>query len=259
MRPGGDVDYDTTGQGYAMQRRPDPRIAAAIWSALGDARTVLNVGAGAGSYEPEDRHVLAIEPSSVMRSQRPARAGVAIPAHAEALPLDDGAVDAAMAVATIHQWADLTKGLSELRRVARGPVVIVAFDGPALSQWWLNDYAPELILAEQRRYPGIDDVVEQLGPGTEVRPIAIPFDCSDGFTEAYYGRPERLLDPAVRRAQSSWGFVEPGVEQRFEASLAADLASGAWDARYGSWRERPSYDGSLRLIVNRRQGSRGGV
>ena len=252
MRMGGDVDYDATGRGYAMQRQPDRRIAAAIWNALGDARTVLNVGAGAGSYEPQDRHVLAVEPSRVMRSQRPPGAGVAIEAYAEALPLDDGAVDAAMAVATIHQWADLAKGLCELRRVARGPVVIVAFDGPALSQWWLNDYAPELILAEQRRYPGIDAVAAELGPGTKVRPISIPFDCTDGFTEAYYGRPERLLDPAARRAQSSWGFVEPGVEQRFEASLAADLSSGAWDARYGAWRARPTYDGSLRLIVNRR-------
>lgn len=249
MQTGGDVDYDRTGQGYAAQRRPDPRIAAAIWDALGDARTVLNVGAGAGSYEPDDRYVLAVEPSTVMRAQRSPTAGVAIQAYAEALPLDDNAVDAAMAIATVHQWTELDKGLAELRRVARGPVVVAAFDGPALSRWWLNDYAPELIAAEQRRYPGIEALAAALGQNTEVRAIPIPFDCTDGFTEAYYGRPERLLDPAVRRAQSSWGFVDPGVEPRFEASLAADLASGVWDARYGQWRDRRSYAGSLRLII----------
>lgn len=245
----GDVDYDRTGQGYALQRRPDPRIAEAIRSALGDARTVLNVGAGTGSYEPDDRYVLAVEPSAVMRAQRPPSAGVAIKGFAEALPLDDGAVDAAMAIATVHQWPDLAKGLAELRRVARGPVVVAAFDGPALARWWLNDYAPELIAAEQARYPGIETVAAALGATTEVRTIPIPLDCTDGFTEAYYGRPERLLDPAVRRAQSSWGFVDPSVGPRFEAGLAADLASGAWDARYGDWRRRPSYEGSLRLIV----------
>lgn len=248
---GGDVDYDRTGHGYAQQRRPDPRIAEAIWRALGDAGTVLNVGAGTGSYEPSDRCVLAVEPSAVMRAQRSPSAAVAINAFAEALPFDDGVVDAAMAIATVHQWSDLAKGLAELRRVARGPVVVVAFDGPALEQWWLNDYAPELIAAEQSRYPAIDAVAAALGRRTDVDTIPIPLDCTDGFTEAYYGRPERLLDPAVRRAQSSWGFVDASVEPRFDEQLAADLASGAWNERYGEWRKRPVYEGSLRLIVGR--------
>lgn len=251
MKMGGDVDYDRTGQGYALQRRPDPRIAAVIAGALGAARTVLNVGAGTGSYEPGDRNVLAVEPSAVMRAQRPAGAGPAIQAFAEALPLDDDAVDAAMAVATVHQWADMAKGLAELRRVARGPVVVVAFDGPALAQFWLNDYAPELIAAERKRYPGLDAVVAGLGGQVEVSTIPIPIDCIDGITEAFYARPERFLDPAVRRAQSSWGFVDPAVEPRFETALAADLASGAWDQRYGAWRTLPTYDGSLRMIVSR--------
>ena len=249
MKMGGDVDYDRTGQGYAAQRRPDPRIAEFIWSALGDARTVLNVGAGAGSYEPTDRYVLAVEPSATMRAQRPAGACMAIAAYAEALPLDDDAVDAAMAVATVHQWADLAAGLGELRRVARGPVVVVAFDGPALSRFWLNDYAPELTSAEQGRYPGVAAVAAAIGRRVEIRTIPIPADCVDGFTEAFFARPERLLEPAVRRAQSSWGFVDAGVEPRFAAALSADLTSGAWDARYGDWRTRPAYEGSLRLIV----------
>lgn len=245
------TDYDATGAGYALQRRPDLTIAAAIHAALGEARTVLNVGAGSGSYEPADRHVLAVEPSATMRAQRPRNAGVAIRGSAEDLPLDDGAVDAVMAVATIHHWTDLKRGLSELRRVARGPVVVVAFDGPALANWWLNDYAPELIAAEQGRYPGIDTASAWLGGRIEVQTLSIPFDCTDGFTEAFYGRPERMLEPAVRRAQSSWGFVAPGVEDRFAATLSADLASGAWDQRYGDWRRRPTYDGSLRMIVSR--------
>lgn len=251
MKMGGDVDYERTGAGYARQRRPDPRIAAAIGDALGDARTVLNVGAGAGSYEPADRYVLAVEPSAAMRSQRPRDAGVAIHAFAEALPLDDGAVDAAMAVATVHQWADAAKGLAELRRAARGPVVVAAFDGPALTRFWLNHYAPELVAAEQRRYPGLQAVADMLGGHIEIRPVPIPIDCTDGFTEAFYGRPERLLDPAVRRAQSSWGFIGADVEPRFEAALGADLASGAWDARWGALRTQPTYDGSVRLIISR--------
>lgn len=252
MAVGGDVDYDKTGAGYGAQRRPDPELAARIRRALGEVRTVVNVGAGSGSYEPEDCYVLAIEPSSVMRAQRAASAGLAIEAFAEALPLDDNSVDAAMAVATVHQWRDPAKGLAEMRRISRGPVVVVAFDGPALSRWWLNDYAPELIAAEQGRYPSIDTIVEGLGGESSVEIVPIAMDCVDGFTEAFYARPERMLDPAVRRAQSSWGFVEAGVEERFVGTLSADLASGAWDRRYGEWRTTPTYDGSRRLIVARR-------
>jgi SAM-dependent methyltransferase len=251
MAVGGDVDYEHTGAGYGAQRRPDPVLAQRIRQALGPARTVLNVGAGTGSYEPEDRHVLAIEPSAVMRAQRRPGVGIAIEGFAEALPLDDDSVDAAMAVATVHQWRDLAQGLAELRRVARGPVVVAAFDGSVLSQWWLNDYAPELLAAEQRRYPHIAAIVEGLGGQVSVETVPITIDCVDGITEAFYARPERLLDPAVRRAQSSWGFVAPEVEPRFVAALSADLASGAWDARYGRWREMATYDGSRRLIVSR--------
>ena len=251
MAVGGDVDYERTGTGYGAQRRPDPVLAARIRQALGPVRTVLNVGAGTGSYEPEDCQVLAIEPSAVMRAQRPPGAGLAVEGFAEALPLDDASVDAAMAVATVHQWRDLAKGLAELRRVARGPVVVAAFDGSVLSQWWLNDYAPELLAAEQKRYPEIAAIVRGLGGQVSVETVPIAADCPDGITEAFYARPERLLDPAVRRAQSSWGFVGPDVEPRFVAALSADLASGAWDARYGHWRKMATYDGSRRLIVSR--------
>lgn len=252
MAVGGDVDYERGGAGYAAQRRADPRIAAHIHAALGDARTVLNVGAGAGSYEPRDRYVLAVEPSAVMRAQRPPGLGLAIEAFAEALPLDDRSVDAVMAVATVHQWPDMAKGLAELRRVSRGPVIIVAFDGPTLERFWVNDYAPELTVAELARYPGLDAVAAGVGRDVEIRTVPIPFDCTDGFTEAFYGRPERLLDPAVRRAQSSWGFVGVAVESRFVETLSADLASGAWDARYGALRTQPTQDGALRIIIGHR-------
>ncbi|WP_293900122.1 class I SAM-dependent methyltransferase [Phenylobacterium sp.] len=251
MWMGGDFDYDSQGADYAAQRRADPRIAAYIERALGDARTVLNVGAGAGSYEPLGRHVIALEPSATMRAQRPAHLAPAIHGVAEALPLDDRSVDAVMAVATVHQWSDLAKGLRELRRVSRGPVVVMAFDEVAPGHCWVNDYAPELLAAERRRYPGLEAIAAGVGARAEVQVVPIPFDCTDGFTEAFYGRPERLLEPAVRRAQSSWGFVPPEVEPRFVETLSADLASGRWDELNGAWRRLPAYEGSLRLVVGR--------
>lgn len=246
----GDFDYDTHGQGYAQQRRTDPRIAALVHEALGPARTVLNVGAGAGSYEPADRYVLALEPSATMRAQRPPQLAPAIHGIAEVLPLDDQAVDASMALVTVHQWADLQAGLRELRRVTRGPIIVLTFDGAALDRFWLADYAPELIAAERRRYPAIDVLCASLGGVTEVRTVPIPIDCVDGFTEAFYARPELFLDPAVRRAQSAWGFVGEEAQARFVRTLAADLASGAWDDTYGSWRQLPAFEGSLRLLVS---------
>jgi SAM-dependent methyltransferase len=247
--PAGDVDYEAHGAGYAVRRRTDPRIAARVHAALGPARTVLNVGAGAGSYEPEDRHVVAVEPSASMRAQRPRDRAPAIAAAAEELPFDDGAFDAAMATVTVHQWSDLEQGLAELRRVTRGPVVLLTFDGDALDRFWLSGYAPELIAAERRRYPAMATLAGALGAGTQIVPIPVPIDCADGFTEAYYARPEAFLDPAVRRAQSAWGFVAPAAQERAVARLADDLASGAWDARYGALRTQPAFDGSLRLVV----------
>jgi SAM-dependent methyltransferase len=248
------VDYGTHGVGYSRQRRTDPRIAAYVHAALGAARTVLNVGAGAGSYEPEDRYVLAIEPSAAMRAQRPAHLVPAIHGIAENLPLDNQSVDASMALVTVHQWRDLNQGLSELCRVTRGPVVILAFDGDALDRYWLADYAPELIAVEHRRYPAMEAIQSRLGSATEVKVIPVPIDCVDGFTEAYYARPEAFLDPAVRRSQSAWSFVSQEDQERFAATLASDLQSGVWEERYGEWRTQPFFEGSLRLIVSHAEG-----
>ncbi|MDB5429970.1 MAG: SAM-dependent methyltransferase [Caulobacter sp.] len=252
MAIGGDVDYDSRGAGYARHRRADRRIATHIHAALGDARTVLNVGAGAGSYEPQDRYVLALEPSDVMRAQRPRTAAPAVRGVAGALPFDDGSFDAVMAVMTVHQWPDLEAGLAELRRASRGPVVVVAGNGERLERFWLNDYAPELIAAEKRRYPSLERIAARIGARASIAPIPIPIDCTDGLCEAFYGRPERLLDPAVRAAQSSWSFLDPDVEPRFVAALSADLASGRWDERHGEYRHAPTFCGSLSLVVGYR-------
>jgi SAM-dependent methyltransferase len=249
--PAGDFDYDVHGHDYAMRRRTDPRIASLVHEALGGARTVLNVGAGAGSYEPEDRYVVAVEPSAAMRTQRPGHLAPAIDAAAEDLPFDDRSFDAAMAAVTVHQWADAAEGLGELRRVARGPVVILTFDGEALDRFWLADYVPELIEREARRFPPIQAICSALGAHAEVRAVPVPIDCLDGFVEAFYARPEGFLDERVRRSQSGWALVDRAVEERFVARLDKDLSSGAWDERYGAWRTRQAFEGALRLIVGR--------
>ena len=194
----GDVDYGTIGRDYARYRQPDPRIARAIREALGDVRTVLNVGAGAGSYEPFDLEVTAVEPSATMRAQRPPQLAPAIDAVAEDLPFPDASFDAAMATSTVHQWSNLAAGIGELRRVTRGPIVIMHSDPDALRGYWLNDYLPEALDVEARRFPALAHLVELLGSGTVVRSVPIPRDCTDGFAEAYFGRPERFLEPEVR-------------------------------------------------------------
>ena len=245
----GDADYGRIGGGYARYRRPEPRIAALILAALGDAASILNVGAGAGSYEPLDRHVTAVEPSAAMRAQRPAHLPVAIDAVAEALPFPDKRFDASMATFTIHQWPDLAAGLLEMRRVTRGPVAILSCDPDALDLFWLAAYAPEVIEVEARRYPAIEAIIAGLGGRADVIPVPIPLDCIDGFGEAYYGRPECLLDPGARLACSAWSFVGSSVEARFVQTLSQDLESGAWDAKYAALREQPSFEGSLRLVV----------
>jgi SAM-dependent methyltransferase len=248
----GDANYGAIGAGYARYRRPDPRIAAAISLALGGAHTVLNVGAGAGSYEPAGRLVTAVEPSESMRQQRASHLPPAVDAVADDLPFGDGQFDAAMATFTVHQWPDLNAGLAEIRRVTTGPIVIMTCDPDELSRFWLDAYAPEVLAVEASRYPHIEILAAALGRATEIIPVPIPFDCSDGFNEAYYGRPERLLDPGARLACSAWSFVAPSVESRFVAHLGSDLESGAWDTKYGALRSRKWFEGSLKLVVGHR-------
>lgn len=207
------------------------------------------MGAGAGSYEPADREVTAVEPSATMRAQRPRSRPPAVDAVAERLPFDDRSFDAVMTTFSVHQWSDLEAGLSELRRVSRGPVVILSCDPDRVGRFWLAEYAPRVIAAEARRYPSISRLTGGPGGASRVSPVPIPLDCADGFGEAYYGRPEAFLDPAARRANSAWSFVEAATADRYVARLAADLGSGEWDRRFGGLRSQPEYDGSLRLIV----------
>jgi SAM-dependent methyltransferase len=243
------IDYDRYAPSYPSQRRADPRIAARVHAALGDARTVLNVGAGSGSYEPADRYVLAVEPSAGMRAQRPRHLAPAVAASAESLPLDEDSVDAAMAVITIHHWTDPIAGLREMRRIARSAVVILTFDVGVLADFWmLTDYLPEALSDDHRRFITIDAITGTL-KGARVEIVPVPADCVDGFFEAHYGRPEAYLDPAVRAAQSVWPRLPEGVEERAIAALSSDLESGAWDTRHGHLRTEPEHEGGLRLIV----------
>jgi SAM-dependent methyltransferase len=243
------VDYEEIGGSYATQRRADPRIAARIEAALGDARTVVNVGAGAGSYEPAGREVLAVEPSATMRAQRPPGAAPAIDARAEALPFEDDSFDAAMACVTIHHWAPPEAGLAELRRVARGPVVVFTFELEALPPWQL-EFLREGVELERPRFLTIPAVEAALGGRTRVERIPTPADCTDGFFEAYWNRPEALLDRRVRASQSLWALLGPEVEERIVTRLAEALESGGWEAEHGHLRQASAYDGALRLVIS---------
>ncbi len=247
----GDADYGAIGNNYARFRQPEPHIAEQILLALGKAETVLNVGAGAGSYEPTDRQVTAVEPSATMRAQRPAALSPAIDATAEALPFPDQSFDASLATFSVHQWSDLRAGLAEMRRVTRGPVVILSCDPALLDRFWLHRYAPEVTAVEARRYPRVEEIRAGLGGEVEIRPVAIPLNCRDGFNEAYYGRPEMLLQHEARLACSGWSFVPPEAVARFILTLGGDLASGAWDRDYGHLRTQPIFEGPLRLIIGR--------
>ena len=247
----GDANYGRIGPGYTIYRQPDPAIASFLEVALGDAATVLNVGAGAGSYEPLNRHVTAVEPSASMREQRPEHLSKAIDATAESLPFEAGSFDASLATFSVHQWSNLERGLAEMRRVTKGPVLILTCDPSALRNVWLYEYAPEMIEVEARRYPSMERIRKGLGSHVTVLTVPIPLHCTDGFSEAYYGRPECLLDPGARRANSAWSFVEPTAEACFTDKLGTDLKAGVWDQKHGALRHQPFLEGSLRLLVGR--------
>ena len=245
--PAGAV-YDSIGREYARHRRPDPRIAAQLTAVLGDARSVLNVGAGAGSYEPADRQVIAVEPSAVMLAQRPPGAALAVQARAEALPFADGAFDATMAVLTIHHWSDRAGGLAECARVARERVVLLTWDPAAGGFWLMRDYFPQFIESDRKVFPVMSSYAHAFGPDAQVEVAAVPIprDCIDGFLGAYWARPAAYLDPAVRAGMSS--FARPGMEAGL-ARLSADLASGVWHAGHGHLLEEDALDLGYRLVV----------
>ena len=223
--------YDRIGERYATGRRTDPRIAAPIRAALGGARTVLNVGAGSGSYEPPGRRVVAVEPSVIMLAQRPGGMAPAVRAVAERLPFPDGAFDAAMGVLTMHHWADRDRGLAEMRRVA-GRVVLFLCDPRRRPPWWLGHYFPATARLEAARETPVAELARVLGP-LEVIPVPIPGDCADGFNGAYWRRPRAILDPAVWGPMSALSLIPPADRAAGMSRLRADLDSGAWERRWG--------------------------
>ncbi|HEU4885091.1 MAG TPA: class I SAM-dependent methyltransferase [Longimicrobium sp.] len=238
--------YDRIGVGYSAYRRPDPRIAARIAEALGPARSIVNVGAGAGSYEPADRAVVAVEPSAEMVRQRPPGAAPAVRASADGLPFRDRAFDAAMAVLTIHHWPDWRAGVAEMRRVARGPVVILTWDPDHPGFWLVQDYFPEILEIDRVILPPFAEIEHVLGPCT-VHPVPIPADCSDGFLGAYWRRPEAYLDTGARGAISAFARIQTldaGLDR-----LREDLADGTWQRRHGSLLSLPEIDIGYRLVV----------
>jgi SAM-dependent methyltransferase len=236
--------YDSIGINYAELRKPEPRIAAVIQQALEQAKTVLNVGAGTGSYEPADRQVTAVEPSLEMIRKRSPSAARALQASAADLPFDDGAFDAAMAILTVHHWPDKEVGLREMRRVTRGRIVLLTFD-PS-HRPWLTDYLPELAALDEAQMPAISDYERWLGH-VRVTPVLIPHDCRDGFLYAYWRRPEAYLDARIRSGSSSFwaiGNTEPGLQR-----LKQDLETGEWERRYAELLTLDVYDAGYRLVV----------
>jgi len=239
--------YDSIGVNYPELRRPDARLETEIKDALGSARTVLNVGAGTGSYEPTDRSVTAVEPSIKMIRQRSASAAPVVRSFVENMPFNDKSFDASMAVLTVHHWTDKQRGFKEMRRVTRGPVVVFTFD-PSHSGTWLNDYIPELATLDEGQMPRMTDYEVWLGTA-DIKTVPIPHDCTDGFLHAYWRRPAAYLDPRVRAAISSFwalGDVSPALKM-----LENDLQSGAWHERYSKILDLDEYDAGYRLVVTR--------
>jgi SAM-dependent methyltransferase len=245
--------YDSIGVGYARVRREDPELRARIVLALGDARTVVNVGAGAGSYEPRDRHVTAIEPSAVMASQRAADLAPAILASADRLPLCDRSADAAMSVLSLHHWDGAQeRGIRELRRVARGPVVIVTLDARICGQMWLMaEYLPEVAALDNQTFPHPERIAEWLGGEVAIEALPISRDTPDWTLASYWAHPERVLDPDARRATSGFARMPADVVERVVAAVGRDLADGTWDFRHADLRALDRLDVGMRLIVAR--------
>lgn len=243
-----ETTYDRIGRGYATTRRADPRIATRIEVAVGDAQSVINVGAGAGSYEPVDRDVIAVEPSREMIAQRRPGAARAICGSAERLPLPDDVADAAMTILSVHHWDDPARGICEMRRVARRRIVMLTYDPDSVLRWWLSDYAPQIAADDAERFPSLDDLLDWLGGGV-VETVEVPSNCSDLFLGALWARPELILAEKVRASTSGFARMDAAQERKTVAKLGADLKSGAWDERHGHLRGMDELDVGLRLVV----------
>lgn len=237
--------YDQLGLNYRNLRQPDYRIALNVMKALGKVRSVINVGAGTGSYEPPNKRVLAVEPSWTMICQRRPRAAPAVRAGSSALPCASGSFDAALSILSIHHWRDRERGLAELRRVARQRIVILSWD-PAAPGFWLSDYLPEILNIDRRIFPTMGELESHLGP-LRVSPVLIPHDCSDGFLGAYWARPQAYLDPLIRSGMSTFARLEDPASGL--ARLREDLKSGVWQTRHANLSDVSELDLGYRLIV----------
>jgi SAM-dependent methyltransferase len=240
--------YDSIGMSYNATRRADPRVEQAIWSALGDCGSVLNVGAGTGAYEPTDRAVVAVEPSATMRQARPEGSAPCVAATAESLPFCDRSFDAALAILTIHHWSDYRAGLRELCRVARRRVIVVHWDQAVIDRLWLADYFPEAFAFDRRRAPSLEDVRATVDLDVDVIPLLVPHDCQDGFGAAYWRRPGAYLDPAVRAGISMLAQTERERGDGLER-LRRDLSDGTWASRHHTLLDRTELDCGYRLVV----------
>lgn len=244
--PGTGVLYDSIGIGYGRRRIPDPRIGRAIDGALGVEGSVVNVGAGTGSYEPCGRCIAAIEPSMTMIRQRPAAAAPAIQARAAHLPLRDECADAVMAILTVHHWEERARSFAELGRIARRRIVFLTWDPDAPGYWLSDDYFPALREQDRMDFPALAEFRRAYGRVASA-PLLIPHDCTDGFAAAYWRRPHALLDPQVRAATSTFAKIH-GVESGV-ARLREDLESGAWTRRYTHLLARQELDVGYRLVM----------
>jgi len=241
--------YDAIGRSYSTRRQPDPRLAARLNALIGES-TVLNVGAGTGSYEPVRSDVVAVEPSTVMLSQRPPSASPAVRAVAEALPFQDQAFDVVLAILTVHHWNDQRRGLEECVRVARDRVVIFTWDPDAEGFWLVRDYFPDILAIDRRIFPSMDLLRAVLGP-INVQSLPIPRDCVDGFLGAFWLRPEAYLDEEVRAGISTFSrlaSIDPQLER-----LEHDLTSGNWERRNAELRQLAELDVGYRLVIAERQ------
>jgi SAM-dependent methyltransferase len=249
-RPAAEPVYERIGVGYAQMRRADPRIAAQIVTAIGDASRIVNVGAGTGNYEPTDRElVVAVEPAEAMIAQRAAGAAPVVRAFAESLPFRDRAFDAALAVLTLHHWRDRARGLAEMRRVATRQVVYMFETSMTDEFWLLTDYFPEILdIDSERDLPSSAELGEHLDV-RRVETVLVPDDCIDGFGGCYWNRPEAYLDRAVRAGMSSFAKLDDEIEDRGVAKLRDDLRSGAWDARHGYLRALEAHDLGYRIVI----------
>jgi len=245
-----DQTYDDIGVGYASVRRPDPRIARVIREAIGEAATLVNIGAGSGSYEPTDLAVVAVEPSDVMIAQRDASSAPVVRAVAEQLPFADGAFDVASAFLTIHHWSEPTLGIAELKRVSQRQVIMTWDPEVTFEQFWfIHDYFPQSY-EQDRALTTLDEILRIVGPNAEVLPIPVPADCTDGFYAAYWARPNAYLDPRIRAGISAFTLNNQEGLDTALAKLASDLQTGVWDERYGRLQHLESIDAGYRLVIS---------